>query len=59
MKVKTISYGRTVTMVGKFSSWRADAQVELQEGDSEEDAKKEAKRVVYFLLKEAIDAGAV
>lgn len=58
MKTKAVRYGRTVTMEGKFSSWRAEAEVELEEGDTVEAAKDEAKRVVMFMLKEAIDKGA-
>lgn len=58
MKVTRVRYGRTVVMEGKFQSWRAEAEVELEEGETIEAAKAEAKRVVMFCLQEAIDRGA-
>jgi|KBSMisStandDraft_5_1062788.scaffolds.fasta_scaffold862849_2 hypothetical protein len=58
MKVSKVRYGRTVVMEGKFQSWRAEAEVELEEGDTIDAAKAEAKRVVMFVLQEAIDKGA-
>lgn len=56
VKIKSLRYGRTVSK--DYKSWRAEVEVELNDGDTLDDALAEAQKAVTFCLQEAINKGA-
>ena len=55
MKITQVSYSKTWNL-GNFNSHRAEATIEVQEGDDIEKVQQEAATLVYRQLKLAEDA---